>query len=142
MQQLWKATRQTTVSSIWSEMSQVRQLNHFAKYCQSKHTVQYVGSNKKDNSDNLFIGAVSKTNKKELQTDECYTTLVVETVPVKFKVDTGVQVNILLLHTFNNLNTETSLVSQTQNSPAAVAMSCVLEAQLVSSVQIGRLNFM
>ena len=69
-----------------------------------------MGSNKKDDSDNLFIGAVSKTNKTELQTDECYTTLDVEAVPVKFKVDTGAQVNILPLHTFNNLNTETSLV--------------------------------
>ena len=85
-------------------------LNHFAKYCRSKRTVQYVGSNEKDDSDNLFIGAVSKTNKTELQTDECYTTLDVEAVPVKFKVDTGAQVNILPLHTFNNLNSETSLV--------------------------------
>ena len=32
-----------------------------------------------------------------------------QTVPVKFKVDTA-QVNILPLHTFNNLNTKTSLV--------------------------------
>ena len=49
-------------------------------------------------------------NKAEVQADECYTTLDVENVPVKFKVDRGAQVNILPLHMYNGLNTESKLV--------------------------------
>ena len=85
-------------------------LNHFAKYCRGKRTVQSVASNDHDETDNLFIGAVSRMNKTEVQADECYTTLDVENVPVKFKVNTGAQVKILPLHTYNSLNTESELV--------------------------------
>ena len=81
-------------------------LNHFGKFCRSKHSVQSVASHAQEDSDSLFIRAVS-TNKTELQSDECYTTLNVEHIPVKFKVDTGAQVNILPLHTY--LNTQIKL---------------------------------
>ena len=88
-------------------------LNHFAKYCQSKRTVQSVASNEHDEPDNLFIVAVSKATNTKVQSDECYTTLDVENVPVKFKVDTGSQVNILPLHTFNDLNTTSEITKST-----------------------------
>ena len=85
-------------------------LNHFAKYCRSKRTVQSVGSQKPEDADSLFIGAVTRKNKTELISDECHTTLNVENLPVKFKVDTGAQVNILPLHVYTSLNTQAKLV--------------------------------
>ena len=83
-------------------------LNHFSKFCRSKRSVQSVASHAQEDSDSLFIGTVS-INKTELQSDECYTTLNVEHIPVKFKVDTGAQVNILPLQTYTSLNTQTKL---------------------------------
>ena len=62
-----------------------------------------------EDTDSLFIGAVTKTSKTELQSNECYTALTVEHVPVKFKVDTGAQVNILSLQMYTSLNTQAKL---------------------------------
>ena len=39
-------------------------LNHFAKYCRSKRTVQYVGSNEKDDSDNQLSLQYQKQTKQ------------------------------------------------------------------------------
>ena len=85
--------------------------NHFAKFCRGRRTVQSVATHEQEDSDSdsLFIGTVTKTNKTELQSDECYTTLNVENVPVKFKVDTGAQVNILPLHMYTSLNSQVKL---------------------------------
>ena len=59
-------------------------------------------------------------------------TLDVENVPVKFKVDTGAQVNILPLHTFNDLNTTseitksaTKLTSYSDNELCVKGTACL-----------------
>ena len=56
--------------------------------------------------DALFVGAIEKANKTELTIDECHTILQVEGHLVKFKVDTGSQVNILPLSVYKGLNTK------------------------------------
>ena len=90
---------------------QCNKLNHFAKYCRSQRCkVELVERNQESSSpDALFVGAIETANKTELTTDECHTTLRVEGHSVKFKVDTGSQVNILPLHVYNRLNNKDSI---------------------------------
>jgi len=61
----------------------------------------------------LFVGAIEHKNKTELTSDECHTTLDVEDHSVKFKVDTGSQVNILLLSVYKNLRVKQALTNCT-----------------------------
>ena len=90
---------------------QCGKLNHFAKHCRSpRRKVEAVERDKESsNPDALFVGAIENANKTELTTDECHTTLQVEGHSVKFKVDTGSQVNILLLNVYRKLSTKSSL---------------------------------
>ena len=75
-------------------------LNHFAKCCRSsKHKIEAVDNSPKSD---LFVGAIDHNNRTELGADECYTTLNVEGHLVKFKVDTGSQVNILPSSLYNS----------------------------------------
>jgi len=52
----------------------------------------------------MFVGAIDHNSKTELGVDECHTTLEVEGHSVKFKVDTGSQVNILPQSVYEQLN--------------------------------------
>ena len=85
-------------------------LNHFAKCCRStRRKVESVAqseSNSQNNSqsDLMFVGAIDHNSKTEIGTDECHTTLEVEGHSVKFKVDTGSQVNILPQSIYKQLN--------------------------------------
>lgn len=47
----------------------------------------------------MFVGAIDSNNKTEPDVDECYTTLEVEGHSIKFKIDTGSQVNIQCITT-------------------------------------------
>ena len=64
-------------------------------------------------SDLMFVGAIDHNNKTELGTDECYTTLDIEGHSVKFKVDTGSQVNILPSSVYKQLKVRSKLAKPT-----------------------------
>ena len=86
-------------------------LNHFAKCCRStKRKIEAVGSSPKSD---LFVGAIDHNNRTELGADECYTTLNVEGHSVKFKVDTGSQVNILPNSLYKQWNVQSQLAKST-----------------------------
>jgi len=79
---------------------------------------------------------VTRTSKTELKSDECYTTLNVENVPVKLKVDTGAQVNILPLHVYSSLNTQAKLVkSDTKLTSYSNDNLCVYGMPLWTKIQ-------
>ncbi len=92
-------------------------LNHFAKYCRSAkrkvETVEQSESDTSPKSDLMFIGAIDHSNKTELGADECYTTLDIEGHSVKFKVDTGSQVNILPNSVYKQLKGRSKLAKTT-----------------------------
>ena len=64
-------------------------------------------------SDLMFVGTINHSNKTELVADEYYTTLDIEEHSVKFKVDTGSQVNILPSSVYRQLNVRHNLVNTT-----------------------------
>ena len=61
----------------------------------------------------MFVGAIDHNNTTELGTDECYTTLDIEGHSVKFKVDTGSQVNILPSSVYKQLKVRSKLAKPT-----------------------------
>ena len=92
-----------------------KKLNHFAKCCRSaKRKVESVEqSENSPKSDLMFVGAINHSNKTEMGADECYTTLDIEGHSVKFKVDTGSQVNILPSSVYRQLNVRHKLAKPT-----------------------------
>ena len=87
-------------------------LNHFSKYCRSSNRTtdaieQCEDPTDSDDAESLFIDAIK--NDTELTLSDCYTTLQVEGSAVKFKVDTGSQVNILPLRLYRKLKTQPPL---------------------------------
>ena len=77
--------------------------------------------------DILFVGTVDKkpeqSTKTELTKDECFITLEVNETPIKFKVDTGSQANIIPMSMYRELKgpkepiqaSRTSLTSYTED---------------------------
>ena len=90
-------------------------LNHFAKCCRgAKRKVEAVEqSESSPKSDLMFVGAIDHNKKTELGTDECYTTLDIDGHSVKFKVDTGSQVNILPSSVYKQLKVRSKLAKPT-----------------------------
>ncbi|CAB3981708.1 PREDICTED: uncharacterized protein K02A2.6-like [Paramuricea clavata] len=82
-----------------------RKLNHFAKCCRSRkvHGIDQMHTE----PDILFVGTVDKKpeqlTKTELTKDECFITLEVNETPIKFKVDTGSQANIIPMSKYREL---------------------------------------
>ena len=72
--------------------------HHFQSICWSQKKVRGLMADKEEENDcehSLFVGAV--TTEVQIQNDECYVTLPVQGHPMRQKVDTGSQVNIMLL---------------------------------------------
>ncbi|CAC5382216.1 unnamed protein product [Mytilus coruscus] len=95
-------------------------LNHFQKCCRSKrkvHGLEECESNSDSNQDEFFVGSVTEKRKTEIVGDECFTTYKVQGRNIKFKVDTGAQVNILPSAIFDKvshvklMSTKTTLTS-------------------------------
>ena len=87
--------------------------NHFAKLCRSvlprktdaiEQTEQFQDPGDSDDGESLFIDAIK--NDTEISNNDCYTTLPVEGTQIKFKVDTGSQVNILPVSMYHKLTTQ------------------------------------
>ena len=78
------------------QCQECKKLNHFTKCCKStKHKTESVQQcESTTGTDTMFVGTIEHKNKTELTSDECHTTLEVEGHSVKFKVDTGSQINI------------------------------------------------
>ncbi|CAB4013810.1 Hypothetical predicted protein [Paramuricea clavata] len=82
-----------------------RKLNHLAKYFRSRkvHGIEQMHTD----PDILFVGTVDKkheqSTKTELTKDERFITLEVNETPIKFKVDTGSQANIIPLSMYREL---------------------------------------
>ena len=63
--------------------------------------------------DLMFVGAINHSNKTELGGNVCFTTLDIEGHSVKFKVDTGSQVNILPSSAYQQFNVRHKLAKPT-----------------------------
>ena len=61
----------------------------------------------------MFFGAIEDSNRTELGANECHTTLNIEGHSVKFKVNTGSQVNILPSLLYKQLNIQSQLAKST-----------------------------
>ena len=97
--------------------------NHFERCCHSKN-VHGVDESRHTDHDNLFVGTVNKNRgqtKTEIKKDECFVTLDIQDMPVRFKVDTGSQANIIPVSIYRKLKepkaplqtSKTSLTSYT-----------------------------
>ena len=100
-----------------------RKPNHFERCCCSKN-VHGVDESRHTDPDNLFVGTVNKNRgqtKTEIKKDECFVTLDIQDMPVRFKVDTGSQANIIPVSIYRKLKepkaplqtSKTSLTSYT-----------------------------
>ena len=72
--------------------------NHFAKFCKGKKKVQTLSQTAEpelNDEDVLFIDAVTKQGQTEVKSEECFSTLNVQGTPIRFKIDTGSQANII-----------------------------------------------
>lgn len=82
-----------------------KKMNHFQKYCKAKSYRNVHGLEEDSCSDceeNYFVGSINK--KTEIQEDACFTSFKIQGKTVKFKIDTGAQVNILPLSIFKKLS--------------------------------------
>ena len=107
-----KPSRKKKMSSIREAVWKCYKFGHFASKCRTKsiHANEVETdddvSNNQETSGKFFIGAISSGNHQ----DEIYTTLEINQVPIKFKLDTGSQVNIITNNVFKKLN---SILSKT-----------------------------
>ena len=74
--------------------------HHFAKFCKSKFkkNVHNLHENSSESdSDDIFVGSINEKceKKTEISNNECFVTMDVNGIPVKFKIDTGSQCNII-----------------------------------------------
>ena len=72
------------------------EINHFAKKCHSKRVNEIVIP-AAEQSDSEFYIELIETNQRS---DQAFCTLLLGQTPVKFKLDTGSQVNILPKHVY------------------------------------------
>ena len=76
------------------------------------HKIESVAqSESSSQSELMFVGAIDHNNKTGA--DECHTTLEIEGHSVKFKVDTGFQVNILPQSVYEKLSIRSKLTKST-----------------------------
>ena len=94
--------------------TQCNRLNHFAKVCRDRKKVAVLLEDQEqfENGDQQFVGGINKSEKNV--TNEYCVTLDVEGVPIRLKVDTGAQANILYRgattrHYRTDLYTETNI---------------------------------
>ena len=81
--------------------------HHYAKFCKSnlKKYVHKLDEYSSDsNSDNIFVGSINgKYEKKtDINHNECFVTMDINNIPVKLKIDTGSQCNIITDIMFKN----------------------------------------
>ena len=72
--------------------------SHFARFCKGKKKVQVLSQTAKpeiSDDDVLFTDAVTKQGQTEVKSDECFSTLNMQGMPIRFKIDTGSQANII-----------------------------------------------
>ena len=86
--------------------------NHFAKYCRSvPHRTDAIEQTKQagdsESDELLFIDAIKSST--EITDCDCFTMLNVEETSIRFKVDTGSQVNILPSSLYHTLITQSPL---------------------------------
>ena len=67
-------------------------LGHFAKCCRTPRKVEAI-TDKEDHSQ--FVGGITQKSKTDTYENGCYVTLNIQDTPIRFKVDTGSQINII-----------------------------------------------
>ena len=87
---------------------QCGRLNHFSHMCRSKKVATVHHSEDEEESEEAkYVGGITKRGKDD--GSEYFTTLIMNGAQVKFKVDTGSQVNILPWDTFKQLHNKPRL---------------------------------
>ena len=112
--------------------------NHFAKQCKSKK-VQTLAQTTE--TDTLFIDAITKGNYTEIKSDECFSTLNIHGTPVKFKIDTGSQANILPVKMFQTLKCQPPLKKSTTRLTSYSGEELRVKGQCTLKYQEHELHF-
>lgn len=85
-----------------------KHLHHFEKCCRSKRKIHGLEEREanvdSDCPDDFFVGSITENRKTEILGNECYTTYKVQGRNIKFKIDTGAQVNILPTKIYEKLS--------------------------------------
>ena len=112
--------------------------NHFAKFCKGKKKVQTLSQSvepEQIDDDVLFIDAVTKQGQTKVKSDECFSTLDVQGTPIRFKIDTGSQANIIPLRKLQSfqhkpvVRKSTTKLTSYSGEELQVKGQCMLECQ-------------
>ena len=102
------------MSCIWKICHKCKLPHHFAKMCTSK--IRKDGHNLDENSsksdyENLYVGSISDLRKKtEISENECFVSMDVNGIQVKFKIDTGSQANFITNKVFKKVKSSNSVL--------------------------------
>ena len=88
--------------------------HHFAKMCKSKirKDVHNLDENSSESDyENLYVGSISSSRKKtEISENECFVSMDVNGIQVKFKIDTGSQANVITNKVFKKVKSSNSVL--------------------------------
>ena len=87
---------------------------HFSKMCKSKirKDVHNLDENSSESDyENLYVGSISDMRKKmEISENECFVSMDVNRIHVKFKIDTGSQTNVITNKVFKKVKLSNSIL--------------------------------
>ena len=88
--------------------------NHFARYCRSSKGVSTLTQKEEEeehsDADELVVGTLNAKQTVEMGVNECFASFRVQDRVIKFKIDTGSQVNVMPLSEYNQMHRKPRLV--------------------------------
>ncbi|KAL5468831.1 hypothetical protein EMCRGX_G029953 [Ephydatia muelleri] len=88
--------------------------NHFARYCRSSKGVSTLTQKEEEeehsDADELVVGTLNAKQTVEMGINECFASFRVQDRVIKFKIDTGSQVNVMPLREYNLMHRKPRLV--------------------------------
>ncbi|KAL5486983.1 hypothetical protein EMCRGX_G019531 [Ephydatia muelleri] len=88
--------------------------NHFARYCRSSKGVSTLTQKEEEeehsDADELVVGTLNARQTVEMGVNECFASFRVQDRVIKFKIDTGSQVNVMPLSEYNLMHRKPRLV--------------------------------
>ncbi|KAL5479802.1 hypothetical protein EMCRGX_G023380 [Ephydatia muelleri] len=88
--------------------------NHFARYCRSSKGVSTLTQKEEEeehsDADELVVGTLNAKQTLEMGINECFASFRVQDRVIKFKIDTGSQVNVMPLSEYNLMHRKPRLV--------------------------------
>ena len=88
--------------------------NHFARYCRSSKGVSTLTQKEEEeehsDADELVVGTLNAKQTVEMGVNECFASFRVQDRVIKFKIDTGSQVNVMPLSEYNLMHRKPRLI--------------------------------